>query len=83
MQTLKKPAQPEAQEPGAVELCLCLQSKSKSNRIDSPDPGKILSTLEVIALQAEACYLHRLALIKRHACADSQLLACSCANPLA
>ena len=47
----KKPVQPEAQEQGAVELCL----QSKSNRIDSPDSSKILSSLQVTALQAQAC----------------------------
>ena len=69
---------------GAAELsrfaalsAIC-QLKSKSNRIDSLHSGKGLSSLQVTALQAKACQLHRLALIKSHACAGQPALLYSC-----
>ena len=52
-----------------------VKSKSKVKVIKSKatDPGKILSTLEEIAVKTTACCLSRLSFSERKACSESQL----------
>jgi len=55
------------------QALLCLQSSQIIESLTT-NPGNILSTLEVIALKATACYLSRLSFSERKACSGSQLL---------
>ena len=61
----------EAGEAGKQVSLSAVEVKVKVSK--ATDPGKVLSTLEEIAVNTTACWQHKLHLINRQACAGSKL----------